>query len=103
MLLLVEAENTPAVTLYKRMGFREIFRDNEAKASKVLPDTRMLYTPKILNLLMCTAILLASTRLLIQRAVSSPRSNHEQMNTCVVWTSDVHVYLRRLRTGGVPI
>ena len=35
LLLLVEAENTPAVTLYKRMGFAEVFRDEESKASKV--------------------------------------------------------------------
>ena len=35
LLLLVEAANVPAVSLYKKMGFKEVFRDEEAKASQV--------------------------------------------------------------------
>ena len=35
LLLLVEADNAPAVSLYKKMGFKEVFRDEEAKASQV--------------------------------------------------------------------
>ena len=36
VLLLVEAENTPAMALYKKMGYREVFRDSEVKASKAV-------------------------------------------------------------------
>jgi ribosomal protein S18 acetylase RimI-like enzyme len=35
LLLLVEAANVPAVSLYKKMGFKEVFRDEDAKASQV--------------------------------------------------------------------
>ena len=35
LLLLVELDNKPAVTLYRKMGFREVFRDDESKASQV--------------------------------------------------------------------
>ena len=36
MLLLVEAENTPAMALYKKMGYKEVFRDSDVKASKAV-------------------------------------------------------------------
>jgi len=58
LLLLVEAENTPAVTLYKRMGFREIFRDNEAKASKAVAYGRSanLKTIQVCTVGMCKPV-----------------------------------------------
>jgi hypothetical protein len=36
VLLLVEAENTPAMALYKKMGYKEVFRDTDVKASKAV-------------------------------------------------------------------
>ena len=36
VLLLVEAENTPAMALYKKMGYKEVFRDSDVKASKAV-------------------------------------------------------------------
>lgn len=51
LLLLVEDENVPAVKLYKKLGYKEIWRDTDAKASMAVPyaNTVALRTIKVTN------------------------------------------------------
>lgn len=51
LLLLVEEDNQPAVKLYKRLGFKELWKDPEAKASMAVPyqNSVALKTVRVTN------------------------------------------------------